>query len=232
MTPQPWIPGDGEHANKCHAPATLRNRDAIAAVLADWLPSAGTVLEVASGSGEHIVHFAATFPHLSWQPSDPDPAGLTSIAAWRAEAGLNNITSPLALDASSREWPVEQADAILCINMQSDSCDPQKSTIYAACVCINMVHISEWAATVGLFRGCAKLLPAGAPLILYGPYLEDGVETAPSNLAFDRSLKERNPAWGLRNVADVDRMAAEYGFTRTRRVGMPANNLMLIFHNG
>lgn len=229
MTSQPWMPGDGERAEKRHAPATLRNRDAISAVLADWLPEAGTVLEVASGSGEHIVHFAAEFPHLNWQPSDPDPAGLASIAAWRAEAGLANIVPPLALDAAAEIWPTRQADAVLCINMDLDSCEGTKIGGYDACLCINMVHISEWAATIGLFRGCAKLLPAGAPLILYGPYLEDGVETAPSNLAFDRSLKERNPAWGLRNVADVDRVAAEYGFTRTRRVEMPANNLMLIY---
>ena len=208
MTPQPWMPGDGGSADKRHAPATLRNRDAIAAVLADWLPPSGTVLEVASGSGEHVVHFAAAFPHLHWQPSDPDPAGLTSIAAWRAEAGLANVAPPVALDAAASDWPVERADAILCINM---------------------VHISPWEATLGLFAGAARLLAPGAPLILYGPYLEDGVETASSNLAFDRSLKERNPEWGLRNAADVDEVAAEFGFERTRRVEMPANNLTLVY---
>ena len=101
MTPQPWMPGDDGAAAKRHAPATARNRDAIAAVLADWLPASGIMLEVASGSGEHVVHFAAAFPHLAWQPSDPDPAGLASIAVWRAEAALANIAPPLALDAAA-----------------------------------------------------------------------------------------------------------------------------------
>ena len=117
MTAHPWAPGDGGSAPKRHAPATLRNRDAIAAVLAEWLPLGGTVLEVASGSGEHVVHFAAAFPHLRWQPSDPDPAGLTSIAAWAAEAALPNVAPALALDAAATDWPVERANAILCINM-------------------------------------------------------------------------------------------------------------------
>jgi hypothetical protein len=227
--PSPWSATDGGGEARRHAPATLRNRDAIVAVLQDVLPETGLVLEIASGSGEHVVHFARAFPALDWQPSDPGPAALTSIAAWSSEAGLSNIRPPTAIDAAASVWPVDHADAILCININSDSCDPQKSAIYDACLCINMVHISEWAATIGLFRGCAKLLPAGAPLILYGPYLEDNVETAPSNLAFDSSLKKRNPEWGLRNVADVDRVAAEHEFKRTCRVEMPANNLMLVY---
>ena len=208
MTPQPWMPGDGERVAKRHAPATLRNRDAIAAVLADWLPATGTVLEIASGSGEHIVHFAAEFPHLNWLPSDPDPAGLTSIAAWRAEAGLPNIAPPLAVDAAADVWPVEQADAVLCINM---------------------VHISPWAATLGLFAGASRLLAPAAPLILYGPYTESGVPTAESNLAFDGSLRRRDPAWGLRDTADVKASAAVAGFAFAERRAMPANNLMLLF---
>lgn len=218
-------PGDG--VEKRHAPATLRNRDAIAAVLADWLPPAGTVLEVASGSGEHAVHFAAAFPYLRWQPSDPDPAALASIAAWSAEASLANVAPPLRIDAAAADWPLDRADAMLCINRLSNDHISRKTAIYDACLCINMTHISEWVATFGLFRGCAKLLSAAAPLILYGPFIEADVETASSNLAFDRSLKERNPAWGLRDLADVDRVAAEHGFGRTDRVGMPANNLML-----
>ena len=227
--PAPWEPGSGPAAaGKRHAPATERNRDAILAVLRDELLSSGLVLEVASGSGQHVVHFAAALPALDWQPSDPDPAALASIESWRQEAGLPNVRPPLRLDASA-DWPVERADAVLCVNMQSNSCVPQKSIGYAACVCINMVHISEWAATVGLFRGCAKLLPSGAPLILYGPYLENEVETAPSNLAFDRSLKARNPEWGLRDLVEVDRVAAEHGFERSRRVEMPANNLTLVY---
>ena len=208
MTPQPWMPGDGEAAAKRHAPATLRNRDAIRAVLAGWLPASGIVLEVASGSGEHIVHFAASFPDLDWQPSDPDPAGLTSIAVWRAEAGLANVAPPLALDASASDWPVEQADAVLCINM---------------------VHISPWEATLGLLAGAARLLASGAPLILYGPYIEPDVPTAASNLAFDASLRARDPAWGLRDTEAVQAAARDAGLTFAERRAMPANNLMLLF---
>ncbi|MGV7121920.1 DUF938 domain-containing protein [Sphingopyxis sp. 550A] len=200
---------DGGAGAKRHAPATVRNRDAIAAVLADWLPPAGLVLEVASGSGEHAVHFAAAFPGLEWQPSDPDPAALASIAAWRVEAGLANIAPPLLLDAAAPEWPVGTADALLCINM---------------------VHISPWAATRGLLAGAARVLPQGAPLILYGPYLESEVATAPSNLAFDRSLKERDPDWGLRDLDAVKAAASAAGFAFAERRGMPANNLMLLFH--
>jgi len=204
----PWMPSDGGSDDKRYAPATLRNRDAIAAVLADWLPATGTVLEVASGSGEHIVHFAATFPTLDWQPSDPDPAGLVSIAAWCAEAGLANIAPPLALDAAADGWPIDRADAILCINM---------------------VHISPWDATLGLFAGAARLQPIGAPLILYGPYVEPDVPTADSNLAFDASLRMRDPAWGLRQIDDVKAAAAAAGLTFAERRAMPANNLMLLF---
>ncbi|AJA09826.1 hypothetical protein SKP52_14720 [Sphingopyxis fribergensis] len=208
MTSDPWTPGEGGSEDKRHAPATLRNRDAIAAGLADWLPAAGIVLEVASGSGEHIVHFAAAFPHLDWQPSDPDPAGLTSIAAYRAEAGLANIAAPLALDASASEWPIDRADAILCINM---------------------VHISEWAATVGLFTQGAKLFQKGAPLILYGPYFRKDHPTAPSNLAFDDSLRARNAEWGVRWLEDVTELAQTKDFALAEVREMPANNLMLLY---
>ena len=193
---------------KRHAPATGRNREPIAAVLAEELPAAGTVLEVASGTGEHAVHFARTFPHLAWQPSDPDPGALESIREWRAEAGLPNLLSPIELDASARAWPVAQADAVLCVNM---------------------VHISPFAATEGLVRGAARVLARGAPLIVYGPYLEDDVETAPSNLAFDADLRLRNPDWGLRRAEWLDDLAGRQGFRRTRRVPMPANNLVLVY---
>lgn len=208
MTTGPWMPADGGSEDKRHAPATQRNRDAIAAVLAEWLPATGTVLEVASGSGEHVVHFAATFPQLDWQPSDPDPAGLTSIAAWSADAGAANIAPPLALDASAADWPIAHADAVLCINM---------------------VHISPWAATPGLFAGAARLLPPGAPLILYGPYIEPDVATAPSNIEFDASLRARDPAWGLRARDVVIAVADAAGFAFAERRAMPANNLMLLF---
>lgn len=232
--PKPWIAGEAaNNESKRHAPATLRNRDAIAQVLAELLPSTGLVLEIASGSGEHICHFAATFPNLRWLPSDPDPAAIGSISAWVDEAGLSNLAPPMQIDAATPlAWPVGEADAVLCINMKSNGCDPQKTAIFAACLCINMVHISDWKATEGLFRGCASVLKPGAPLYLYGPYFEDDVETAPSNLAFDRSLRERNAAWGLRNVRDVDRVAEANGFSRERRIEMPANNLSLIYRKG
>ncbi|HEU4650476.1 MAG TPA: DUF938 domain-containing protein [Croceibacterium sp.] len=193
---------------KRHAPAAARNREPIAAVLTEELPVTGLVLEVASGSGEHAVHFARTFPALVWQPSDPDADSRASIEAWRAAEALANLLPPIALDAASPRWPVPRADAV---------------------VCINMVHISPVAATEGLLAGAAGLLGAGAPLVLYGPYLEATVDTAPSNLAFDESLKARNPAWGLRSVEWLDAHAARHGFDRTRRVAMPANNLTLVY---
>ncbi|HMN54998.1 MAG TPA: DUF938 domain-containing protein [Sphingopyxis sp.] len=206
---RPWMAEDGGAGAKRHAPATVRNRDAIAAVLADWLPPVGTVLEVASGSGEHAVHFATAFPGLQWQPSDPDPDALTSIAAWRAEAGLPNVAPPILLDAAAPEWPMRAANALLCINM---------------------VHISPWAATFGLFAGAARVLPQGSPLILYGPYVEAEVPTVESNRAFDANLRARNPDWGLRDLGAVKTAAAEAGLAFAERRAMPANNLMLLFH--
>ena len=167
---------------RCSAPHVARNAGPIAAVLRDVLPERGLVLEVASGTGEHVLHFAREFPELTFQPSDPNPPALASIAAWRGEAGLENLLPPIALDAREDRWPVERADAILCINM---------------------VHISPWAATAGLMRGAGRLLAAGAPLYLYGPYRQEGVETAPSNEAFDESLRARHPEWGLRTVEEV-----------------------------
>jgi SAM-dependent methyltransferase len=191
---------------KRFAPATLRNRDAIAAVLRDILPASGLVLEVASGTGEHAVHFARAFPGLTFQPSDPDPAGLASITAWAAEANLPNLLPPIRLDASAAEWPVSDAAAILCINM---------------------IHISPWVATLGLLRNAAAILPQGAPLYLYGPYRREGIPTAPSNEEFEASLKSRNPEWGLRHVEEV--AAAATGLALKQIIEMPANNLSLIF---
>ena len=196
---------------KRHAPAAGRNREPIAAVLTEELPSSGLVVEVASGTGEHAVHFARTFPRLQWQPSDPDPAALESVAAWREAVRLPNLLPPIRLDASDPAWPVASADAVLCINM---------------------IHISPVAATVGLVTGAARLLAPGSPLVVYGPFFEEGVETAPSNLAFDASLQARDPEWGLRSVEWLDRVASEQGFRRSRRVAMPANNLTLVYRRG
>jgi SAM-dependent methyltransferase len=193
---------------KRSAPATERNREPIAAVLREVLPRRGTLLEIASGSGEHAVYFAGLFPALRWQPSDPDPAALASIRAWSEEYGLGNLLQPLRLDASADSWPVTSADAILCVNM---------------------VHISPWAATEGLMRGAGRLLGPGSPLVLYGPYRRAGVPTAASNEAFDESLKARNPSWGLRDLEVVEAEAARHGLRLERVVEMPANNLTLVF---
>jgi SAM-dependent methyltransferase len=190
------------------APHVARNAGPIAEALRGVLPAAGLVLEVASGTGEHIVHFAGEFPKLLWQPSDPDAAALRSIDAWRAEAGLFNLLPAVPLDARAADWPVARADAILCINM---------------------VHISPWAATAGLMRGASRLLGPGAPLYLYGAYLQTEMETAPSNIAFDASLKARDPQWGLRNLEDVVVEAQNHGLRLEAVMPMPANNLSVVF---
>lgn len=213
-SPQPWIATEAPAtADRRHSAPAQRNREPITQILGGILPARGRVLEIASGSGEHIVHFARAFPQLDWQPSDPEPAACRSIAAWLEEAGpLANVAPPLQLDAGRLdELAIGPVDAILCINM---------------------VHISPWAATLGLMRGAGRLLPAAALLYLYGPYVRAAVETAASNLAFDRSLRARDPAWGLRDVADVVAAADAEGLHLDRIVEMPANNLSLIFRQG
>ena len=190
------------------APSALRNRDPILAVLREILPSSGTVLEIASGSGEHVIHFAAHLPALIWQPSDPLPEARASIAEWVAAEGLQNIRPPLDIDASAEAWPIERADAILAINM---------------------IHISPWAATEGLMRGAGRLLPRGAPLVLYGPYRQGGTPLAASNAEFDADLRDRNPAWGIRDLDDVSRTARQHGLILDRVISMPANNLTVVF---
>jgi SAM-dependent methyltransferase len=190
------------------APHVARNAGPIVEVLKDVLPSRGLVLEVASGSGEHAVHFARAFPKLLWQPSDPEATALRSIEAWRAEAGLFNLLPAIPLDARAADWAVAQADAILCINM---------------------VHISPWAATTGLLRGAGRLLAPGAPLYLYGPYRQAEVEAAPSNEAFDADLRARNPEWGLRDLEEVVAEAEARGLRLEGVTPMPANNLSVAF---
>jgi hypothetical protein len=188
------------------APAAQRNREPIREVLARILPDAGTVLTIAEGSGEHAVHFARSFPALTWQPSDVDPEALASIAAWRDETALSNLAAPIALDVTTPAWPIDQAAAITCINM---------------------IHISPWEATLGLFAGAARTLSPGALLYLYGPYRFGGSFTAPSNEAFDASLRSRDSRWGVRDVRDLE--AAATGFTLREIVAMPANNHSLVF---
>jgi hypothetical protein len=189
------------------APAALRNREPIAEVLAEWLPPAGLVLEIASGTGEHAIYFAERFPQLEWQPSDLHPDALSSIEGWREVSRLPNVRSPIVVDASAPGWPIDRADAVLSINM---------------------VHISPWASALGLIAESARLLGKGAPLILYGPWLKDDIDTAEGNLAFDADLKRRNPEWGLRRVEDFQDAADERGFELVRTRAMPANNLMLL----
>lgn len=190
---------------KQHAPAALRNREPIAEILARELPASGTVLEIASGTGEHAAFFAEAFPALEWQPSDPSAEAIASIAAYREDHAGRNLAAPLLLDAADPDsWAVTNAAAILCINM---------------------VHISPWASALGLLDGAARL---NAPLILYGPWLVDGEDTAPSNLAFDEDLNRRNPAWGLRLVSDFAQEAAKRGLKLCESRVMPANNRMLL----
>jgi Protein of unknown function (DUF938) len=191
------------------SPSTARNRAPILSVLKPRLPNSGVVLEIAAGAGEHAVYNAAALPGLQWQPTDPDPDALISIAAWREHAALPNLLPPLRLDACAPDsWPVDRADAI---------------------VNINMIHISPWAATQGLMTGAGRLLPIDSILFLYGPYIEPDIETAPTNLAFDLSLKARNPAWGLRHLDEVTALAAQHRLELSERLAMPANNLALTF---
>lgn len=193
------------------APAALRNREPIADVLKDWLPSEGTVLEIASGTGEHVTYFAERFPSLEWQPSDVHPDALASIAAWRELAHLANVRPPLVIDAAHPDWPMQTGSGL------------------AAVLCINMVHISPWRAALGLLDGSARVLASGGALILYGPWLEAGISPAPSNLEFDRDLKARDPEWGLRQVEDFEAAASERGFVLESKRAMPANNVALLF---
>ena len=188
------------------APAVARNRDAILAVLRGILPARGLLLEVASGSGEHALHFAPAFPGLAFQPSDPDPDARASLDAWCV--GVPNIRPALALDAAAPDWPVARAEAVLCINM---------------------IHISPWASCEGLLRGATRVLPPGAPLILYGPFKRGGAHTAPSNEAFDADLRARDPDWGVRDLEEVAAAAAATGFGPPEITAMPANNLTVAF---
>ena len=190
-------------------PAPERNKAPILEVLQRVLPARGRALEVASGTGQHIVHFAAGMPAISWLPSDPEVDHRASILARIQAAGLNNVAAPVSLDVRQRPWPVAAVDAILCINM---------------------IHIAPWEAGLALLAEAGRLLPAGGVLYLYGPYRRDGRDTAPSNAAFDADLRRRNPEWGVRNLEDVQAHAAAQGLLLQEIVTMPANNLSLVFH--
>ncbi|QPC88473.1 DUF938 domain-containing protein [Mesorhizobium sp. NBSH29] len=189
-------------------PSAMRNRDPILGVLREFLPADARVLEIASGSGAHALHAAAQMPHWTWQPTEIDAVAVDALTVLQRDANLPNLLAPLLLDASKMNWPVSNADAI---------------------VAVNMIHIAPWTATKGLFCGATRLLECGGLLYLYGPFEEDDRETLPGNVAFNQSLKQRNPEWGLRNLSMLRGMAGDSGFEQIARIEMPANNLSVIF---
>lgn len=198
-------------AQRLFSPSAARNRDPILQVLQSILPPQGALLEIASGTGEHVVHFAKSLPGLRFQPSEFDEASRQSIIAWIAHEGLKNVAEPVALDARVDIWGVEQ------------------SAPFDAILSLNMIHIAPWDAAQGLFRGAGRLLKSGGLLLLYGPFKENGVHNAPSNASFDESLRARDPNWGVRDIADLQRLANENGLTPSQRQAMPANNHILTF---
>ena len=196
--------GDG----RCSAPAAERNRGPILDVLKRALPPQGLVLEIGSGTGQHAVYFAKFLPRLIWQPSDADPEYRRSVSAWIRHEGVTNAREPVALEVRQHPWPIATADAI---------------------VCINVVHVSPWAATLALLEGARTVLAENGVLFLYGPYRRRGRATAPSNEKFDADLRAHDPQWGLREVEDVAEAAARAGFALREAIEMPANNLSLVF---
>jgi SAM-dependent methyltransferase len=190
------------------APSAERNKQPILEVLARVLPPRGLVLEIGSGTGQHVAHFAKALPALTFQPSEMDLERHASIEAWVAAGKLSNVKPPLAIDLTKHPWPVTAADAI---------------------VCINVIHISPWEATLALMAGAGTILPAGGVLVTYGPYRRDGAHTSPSNAAFDASLRARNPLWGVRDLDEVAEVAGPEGLALEEVVAMPANNLTVVW---
>ncbi|TVQ08493.1 MAG: DUF938 domain-containing protein [Leptolyngbya sp. DLM2.Bin27] len=222
-----------------YAPATERNREPILAVLQRVLPPTGTVLEISSGTGEHAVFFAPRLAPRQWLPSDLNPEARHSIAAWREAAPADNLHPPLALDAAAPVWPVEtQPSETQPSETQPSDAQPSGDLPLAldwqrhpitALVNINMIHISPWAACLGLMAGAGRILPPGGVLYLYGPYKQGGQHTAPSNAAFDASLQAQNPHWGVRDLETVVAAAEAEGLTLVETTVMPANNLSVVF---
>ena len=190
------------------SPAASRNARPIAEALGPYLPSAGMVVELAAGSGYHAAVLASQYPALTWQPTDADPQAVAVIRQLVEQAALENLESPRVLDVVASTWPLDKADALLCCNM---------------------IHIAPWSAAEGLFAGARRTLAPGAPLFLYGPFSVDGQHTAPSNETFDQSLKFQNPAWGVRDCADVDMLATLHSFVFDQSQSMPANNMIRIY---
>jgi SAM-dependent methyltransferase len=189
------------------APSAERNKEPILAVLRRVLPRQGAALEIASGTGQHVAHFARALPDLQWWPSEPDVTMHGSIAAWIAHEGLTNVRPPVAHDVGTAPWPIEHADAV---------------------VCINMIHIAPWQATLDLMRGAGRVLPPDGVLVLYGPYRRGGEHTAPSNAAFDAQLRRSDPQWGVRDLEAVADAAKAHRLALEEIVPMPANNFVLV----
>jgi SAM-dependent methyltransferase len=210
----------GEDGDRRDAPAFHRNHAPIWAVLEKFLAGkSGDVLEAGSGTGQHVVHFARQAPAITWWPSDFSAANLKSISAWRAHAGLTNVHAPLAIDLSDPAW---------CSEM-TDGSGPSR---LLAVFCANVIHIAPWRVAEGLFAGTARYLRADGLFFLYGPFKRGGHHTAISNAVFDTRLREENPEWGVRDLADVEALAARNGFVLCETIGMPANNLILVFARG
>ena len=201
-------PASGAADRLPHSPAAARNAEPILEVLRRVLPENGRVLEIASGTGQHVVRFAQALPALQWQPSDIDTQALETVDARVAASGLDNIAPGRALDVCAPEWAVEHADAILCCNL---------------------LHIAPWAVSEGLMAGAGRCLPAGAPLVVYGPFRVDGQHTAPSNARFDDDLRARDARRGIRDIADVAACADACGLAHVETIPMPANNRVLLF---
>ncbi len=197
---------------RLHSPSAARNKEPVLAVLRAHLPVGARVLEVGSGTGEHAVHFAAHLDRVVWQPSEQDPDAFASTAAWVTHAGLAGLRPPVRLDVCEARWPVED------------------DAPFQAVLSLNMIHIAPWAAAEGLVAGAARVLTPSGALMLYGPFAKGGVHSAPSNAAFDESLKARNPAWGVRDLDQVEALAQAHGFALRAVVSMPAHNLTVIFH--
>lgn len=200
--------GRQDSDGRWNLPAAERNKEPILAALRSSLPPSGLVLEIASGTGQHVVHFANALGALTWQPSDPDTEFRTSIAHRIQEEALQNVRTPLDLDVLDTPWPVSGVDAVLCINM---------------------IHVTPWEATRALIRGSGEILSAGGGLFLYGPYRRNGAHTAPSNEAFDTRLRGQNPEWGIRDLEEVEQLGTRSGLRLETVIEMPANNLSLVF---
>jgi len=197
---------------KRHAPAAERNRQPILEVLSRYLPDAGRVLEISSGTGQHVCWFARHHPKLHWHPSDPDPSARASVQAWLTQEEHSNIAAPIDLETSAWPWPVAaEVQPLDCV------------------ININMIHISPWKSCEGLMHGTEHVLKSGGILFMYGPYQIDGEHTAPSNQAFDASLRSRDPSWGVRDLAKVQQLAESHGLDYIEHVPMPANNFSVIY---